>query len=335
MQILKIGILGAGSWGTALSIVFQQNGHEVTLWSHKKSHITKIQKSKGKNDYLPGAKLNSKIKLTSNLNEVTKNKDIIFTVVPSQFLRSVLEKIPFSNISQTIICNTSKGIEISTLKTMTQVISDVFPLINKKQLAVLSGPSHAEEVSKNVPTTIVTASYSRRNAKLIAGTLSTPYFRIYIGDDVRGVELGGSLKNIIALAAGIIDGIGYGDNTKAALMTRGMAEISRLGIKLGALPRTFSGLSGMGDLIVTCMSKHSRNRFVGEEIGKGKKLKDILKNMVMVAEGIATSKSAFNLAKKYKVDMPISNAIYKILYEGKDCREATYELMTRALKNEN
>lgn len=334
MKKLKISVLGAGSWGTALSLVFNQNNHTVTLWSHKKEHIKKIQKTGFNNDYLPGVKINSEINLTSDLNIATENKDIIFTVVPSQFLRSVLVNIKPENISNSIICSASKGIEIASLKTMTQVIRETFPKLNKKQIAVLSGPSHAEEVSKNVPTTVVAASYSRKNSKLIAHSLSTPFFRIYIGDDVRGIELGGALKNIIALAAGIVDGIRFGDNTKAALMTRGMAEISRLGIKMGALPRTFAGLSGMGDLIVTCNSKHSRNRFVGEQIAKGKKLKDILKSMMMVAEGVATSKSTFHLAKKYKIDMPISNAIYKILYEGKDCREATYELMTRALKNE-
>ncbi|MDA0987363.1 MAG: NAD(P)H-dependent glycerol-3-phosphate dehydrogenase [Bacteroidetes bacterium] len=331
---LKISILGAGSWGTALAIVFQQNLHDVTIWSRSKNEVKKINGTRINLKYLPKVKIPDQIKITSDLDEATRNKDVIFTVIPAQYLRSVLEKISFENIKNTIICNASKGIEIATLKTMSQVIRDCFPSIKIKKLAVLSGPSHAEEVCKQIPTTIVVASYSRKNSKLLAQSLSTPYFRIYVGDDVRGIELGGSLKNVIALAAGIIDGIGFGDNTKAALMTRGMSEISRLGIKLGALPRTFAGLSGMGDLIVTCMSKHSRNRFVGKEIGKGKKIKQILKNMNMVAEGVATSKSVYNLSKKYKIDMPISNEIYKILYEDKDCKQATYELMTRALKNE-
>src|SRR4030095_14322978 len=236
--------------------------------------------------------------------------------------------------SNTILLSVSKGIENDTLMTVTHIFQDVFRKIKKKNIAVLSGPSHAEEVAKCIPTAVVTASYDRHNAEAIQHIFSNKYFRVYSSIDVLGVELGGALKNVIAIAAGITDGAGFGDNTKAAIMTRGMREITRMGIYLGAQESTFMGLSGIGDLIVTCMSKHSRNRYVGEEIGKGRKLKDVLSGMKMVAEGVATAKSMHELARNEDIDLPIIEQVYKVLFTGKNPYRATEKLMTRVLKEE-
>jgi glycerol-3-phosphate dehydrogenase (NAD(P)+) len=254
--------------------------------------------------------------------------------VPSQFLRGVVKKIHYNNIEDTILVSVSKGIEKNTLMTMSQMLLDVFPHANENQIGVISGPSHAEEVSKRVPTAVVAASTEIETSKSIQAAFMTSYFRVYASTDIVGVELGGAFKNIIAIGAGIIDGAGFGDNTKAAIMTRGVAEISRLGLAMGASPETFAGLSGMGDLIVTCMSKHSRNRFVGEQIGKGKKLKQVLNSMEQVAEGVETTRSAKQLAEKNEIETPITNEVYKILYEDKDPIKATTDLMTRDMKIE-
>jgi glycerol-3-phosphate dehydrogenase (NAD(P)+) len=233
-----------------------------------------------------------------------------------------------------MLVSVSKGIEKNTLMTMSQMLKDVFPDINENQIGVISGPSHAEEVSQMVPTAVVAASVDIETSKAIQAAFMTSYFRVYASTDILGVELGGAFKNIIAIGAGIIDGAGFGDNTKAAIMTRGVAEISRLGLAMGARPETFAGLSGMGDLIVTCMSRHSRNRFVGEQIGKGKKLKQILKSMEQVAEGVETTRSAKQLASKIDIETPITNEVYKILFEDKDPVKATTDLMTRDMKTE-
>ncbi|MCI0449180.1 MAG: NAD(P)-dependent glycerol-3-phosphate dehydrogenase, partial [Chlorobi bacterium] len=251
------------------------------------------------------------------------------------FIRGVIENIKNLDFKDKILLSVSKGIENNTLMTVSQVFQDVFKKINRKNIVVLSGPSHAEEVALNIPTAVVAASYDISNAEIIQKTFSNRHFRVYGSTDVLGVELGGALKNVIAIAAGIAHGAGFGDNTKAAIMTRGIKEITRLGVKLGANENTFIGLSGIGDLIVTCMSPLSRNRFVGEEIGKGKKLKQILAEMKMVAEGVATTESTHGLAKKLRVELPITEQVYKMLFHGKNPHKATEELMTRGLKKEH
>lgn len=332
---MKIAILGAGSWGTTLSLVFNDNQHEVTLWSHNAEQVKKINSTRKNNPYTESVLIPKEIKITTDLEETISQNKIILTAIPSQHLRSVLNKISYLDLSDHIFCNVSKGIENESLMTMSEVMMDSIPSITKKNLAILSGPSHAEEVWRKIPTAVVTASYSIKTAKLLSSIFSTNYFRVYQSDDIRGVELGGSLKNVIAIGSGIIDGSGFGDNTKAAIITRGMLEMSRLGVKMGALPRTFTGLSGVGDLIVTCMSKFSRNRHVGDQLGKGEKLESILKKMVMVAEGVTTAKSAKDLSIKFGVEMPIFSEVYKILYENKNPQSSTIELMTRELRQEH
>ncbi len=331
---MKISVLGAGGWGTTLAILLHYNGHEVTIWEYKKSYSKILAKSRINETYLPGVKIPKEILITHELKESTTNKNMIVLAVPSQFLRSVVKQIAPSDIKNSILVSVAKGIENKSLMTMSQMLKDEIPTVNNDQIGVLSGPSHAEEVSKRIPTAVVTASQNVETSKSIQAAFITSYFRVYASTDILGVELGGAFKNVIAIGAGIVDGAKFGDNTKAAIMTRGIAEISRLGIALGAQPETFAGLSGMGDLIVTCMSKHSRNRYVGERVGAGKKLKAVLKSMKMVAEGVETSRSASQLAKKHKVEVPITTEVYRILFEDKDPVKATTDLMTRDMKME-
>lgn len=331
---MKVSVLGAGGWGTTLAVLLHYNGHNVTLWEYKKSYAKELAKRRENKIYLPGIIIPDEIKITSDLEESTADKNLIVLAVPSQFLRKVVEKIEYHSIKDTILVSVSKGIEKETLMTMSQMMKDVHHRLSKEQIGVLSGPSHAEEVSKRIPTAVVAASVEKETSKTIQAVFMNSYFRVYSSTDILGVELGGAFKNVIAIGAGIIDGAGFGDNTKAAIMTRGVAEISRLGLVMGARPETFAGLSGMGDLIVTCMSKHSRNRYVGEQIGKGKKLKEVLKSMEMVAEGVETTKSVNQLAAKFKVETPIANEVYQILFEDKDPIKATTDLMTRDMKFE-
>ncbi len=331
---MKISVLGAGGWGTTLAILLHYNGHNVTLWEYKKSYAKQLIKTRKNYKYLPRVEIPKEILLTHDLEEASSDKNMIVLAVPSQFLRNVVKEIPFNRIKNSLLVSVAKGIETNTLFTMSQMLKDVFPSISKSQISALSGPSHAEEVVRRIPTAIVAASESIETSKSVQSAFMTSYFRVYSSSDILGVELGGAFKNVIAIGAGLIDGVKFGDNTKAAIMTRGVAEISRLGLAMGAQPETFAGLSGMGDLIVTCMSKHSRNRFVGEQIGRGKKLKEVLKNMDMVAEGIQTSRSASQLAKKYNVETPITDEVYKILFEDKDPVQATTDLMTRDMKME-
>lgn len=331
---MKISVLGAGGWGTTLAILLHYNGHSVTLWEYKKQYAKTLSKKRENTKYLPGIKIPEEIQITHNLQESTDSKNIIVLSVPSQFLRNVIKELTIKEIKNSILVSVSKGIEKNTLLTMSQMIKDVFPQLDKSQIGVLSGPSHAEEVCKRIPTAVVSASEDFETAKTIQAAFMTSYFRVYASNDITGVELGGALKNVMAIGAGIIDGAKFGDNTKAAIMTRGIAEISRLGIAMGAQPETFAGLSGMGDLIVTCMSRHSRNRYVGEKVGSGKKLKEVLASMEMVAEGVETTRSAKQLAEKNKIETPIINEVYKILFEDKDPVKATNDLMTRDMKTE-
>jgi glycerol-3-phosphate dehydrogenase (NAD(P)+) len=331
---MKISVLGAGGWGTTLAVLLHNNGHNVTLWEYKSNYAEVLNKTRMNALYLPGIPIPKEIIITHDLKESTHNQDIIVLAVPSQFLRHVVQNISPATIKNTILVNVAKGIEKETLLTMSQMLKEVIPSLSDDQLGILSGPSHAEEVSRKVPTAVVTASTNRETSKSIQSAFMTSYFRVYSSLDILGVELGGAFKNVIAIGAGIIDGANFGDNTKAAIMTRGIAEISRLGIALGALPETFAGLSGMGDLIVTCMSRHSRNRFVGEQIGGGKTLKQVLSSMDMVAEGVETSRSASELATRHSVETAITTEVFKILFEDKDPVKATNDLMTRDMKME-
>ena len=331
---MKISVIGAGGWGTTLSILLHYNGHRVTLREFEKHYVKVLNKSRVNEKFLPGIEIPPEIKIIHDLEEATTNQNLIVLAIPSQFLRHVIKEIKYSNIKNTILVSVAKGIENNSLMTMSQMLKEVFQQIDLNQIGVLSGPSHAEEVSRRIPTAVVAASQNVETSKTIQASFMTSYFRVYGSTDVCGVELGGALKNVIAIGAGIVDGAKFGDNTKAAIMTRGIAEISRLGVAMGASPETFAGLSGMGDLIVTCMSRHSRNRYVGEQIGAGKKLKQVLKSMQMVAEGVETSRSASQLSKKYEVETPITDEVYKILFEEKDPVKATTDLMTRDMKME-
>ena len=332
---MRIAVLGAGSWGTTLAVLLSENNHDVSLWTYRPEQAALIIETRENPAFLPGIKIPKQISILTDIQEAAYKKDIIVSAVPSQFLRSVIQQIAHHELSQTIIVNVAKGIENHSLMTMSEVMLDVFEHEKKGNLAILSGPSHAEEVIQRMPTAVVSASFNMRTARIVAAAFSTPYFRVYINDDIRGVELGGALKNVIAVGAGVVDGAGFGDNTKAAIMTRGIAEMTRLGVKMGALPRTFAGLTGVGDLIVTCMSKHSRNRYVGEQVGKGRRLDDVLKEMVMVAEGVATCQSSVDLAKKHSIEMAIFSEVHKILYDGKNPHLATEDLMTREVKGES
>lgn len=331
---MRIAVLGAGSWGTTLAIVLSENNHDVSLWTYRPEQAAMMKETLENPAFLPGIKIPQRICILTDIEEAAYKKDMIVSAVPSQFLRSVIQQIAHHELSETIIVNVAKGIENHSLMTMSEVMLDVLEHEKRANLAILSGPSHAEEVSRRMPTAVVSASFNLKTSKVVASAFGTPYFRVYVNDDIRGVELGGALKNVIAIGAGVADGAGFGDNTKAAIMTRGIAEMTRLGVKMGALPRTFAGLSGVGDLIVTCMSKHSRNRYVGEEVGKGRKLNDVLKEMVMVAEGVATCQSSVDLAKKHHIEMAIFTEVHKILFEEKNAHQATEDLMAREVKGE-
>lgn len=327
----RIGVIGAGSWGTALAKVLGENGHQVTLWVRETELVTEILQKRQNTLYLPGVELPAQLHATGDLAEATRNVRFVLIVVPSHGLRAVVENFgPLP--SDCIFISAVKGIETASLRRMSEVLASI--LGEAKPIVVLSGPSLATEVANHIPTAIVAAGNDLAAAKAVQEIFMNPYFRVYTHHDVVGVELGGALKNIIALAAGIVDGAGFGDNTKAALMTRGLVEITRLGTKLGADPMTFAGLSGMGDLFVTCMSHKSRNRFVGEQIGKGRKLEEILNDMVMVAEGVRTTQAAYRLAQQHGVEMPITTEVYRVLFENKDPKQAVNDLMTREAKRE-
>ncbi len=331
---MKISILGAGSWGTALAILLYNNSHEVVLWGHRLEHTEELKRYRENIRLLPGAHLPHDILITSNLELAISHAEMIVTAIPSQFLRSVISTLSDEDFSKTYFVNVAKGIENESLMTISEIIRNVLPSAKKEKIVTLSGPSFAEEVAKNIPTAVVAASTHIETARMVQQIFMAPHFRVYSSDDLRGVELGGSIKNVMAIAAGIADGANFGDNTKALIMTRGTVELTRLGVALGAKQKTFAGLSGIGDLIVTCVSKHSRNRHVGEEIGKGRQLNDVIDEMEMVAEGVATTKSLHNLAKGLNVEMPIVDAVYHILFEGKDPIKATFDLMTREAKEE-
>lgn len=327
----KISVLGAGSWGTALALLLYHNGHEVTLWSALEDEVAMLLEKREHISKLPGVKLPEEIAITSDLEGSLKNPDVAVLAVPSPFTRSTAERMaPFTKEGQ-IVVNVAKGVEENTLMTLSEIISEEIP---QADVCVLSGPSHAEEVGKGIPTTCVVSAEKRETAEYLQSIFMSPVFRVYTTPDILGVELGGALKNVIALAAGTADGLGYGDNTKAALITRGIAEIARLGTKMGAKIETFYGLSGMGDLIVTCASVHSRNRKAGYLMGKGYTMKEAMDEVKMVVEGVYSAKAAKSLAEKYQVEMPIIEEVNKVLFENKPAADAVRDLMIRDKKVE-
>ncbi len=323
----KIAILGAGSWGTAIAIHLHKLGHEVKMWEYYSENVALMNRT-GRNPLLAGIPIPKQITISNDLDETVHDASIIAIVVPSHTVRKLLSNLKGKYLKDAIFVNLTKGIEENSLKRMSELIAEVLECSEDK-IVSLYGPSHAEEVSRGVPTAIVAASKNIHTAKLIQDNFCSTNLRVYSNSDIIGVELGGSIKNIIAIASGILDGMGLGDNTKAALITRGLSEMIRLGVKLGAQENTFAGLSGVGDLIVTCGSKHSRNRYVGEEIGKGRKLEEILDGMSMIAEGVHTSHTVFQMSQKYDVVMPLTEQIYKVLFNGKNPKKALTELMNR------
>ena len=322
----NISILGAGGWGIAIGVLLNNNGHNVTMWSAVEREVNMLTEKRENTVSLPGIIIDEKIKITSDLNEAVENKDIIVLAVASSYIRSTANRIKDLVKDGQIIINVAKGIEESTLMTMTDIIEEEIP---NADVAVLSGPSHAEEVGKGLPTTCVAGAKTKKTAEYIQNIFSSKVFRVYISPDMLGIELGGSLKNVIALAAGIADGLGYGDNTKAALITRGITEISRLGIAMGANSMTLYGLTGTGDLIVTCASMHSRNRRAGILMGQGYTMDEAVKEVNMVVEGLYSAKAAKKLAEKYNVSLPIIEVVNMILFENLSAKDAVDELMLR------
>ncbi len=328
----KAGVIGSGSWGTALARVLSKNGHEVTLWSRREEESRMLREERENKSKLPGVKLPEDILCTTDLEQTVEGKDILVLATASPSIRSMAKKMaPYVAAGQLIV-DVSKGIEESTLMILTDVIAQEIP---QCRAAVLSGPSHAEEVGRDIPTTVVAGAKDRETAEYIQNLFMNKVFRVYTSPDMLGIELGGALKNVIALAAGAADGLGCGDNTKAALITRGIAEMSRLGVAMGGHIETFNGLTGIGDLIVTCASMHSRNRRAGILIGQGKTMQEAMDEVKMVVEGVNSAKAAKTLAEKYGIDMPIVQEVNKVLFEDKPAREALADLMLRDKKIEH
>lgn len=329
----SVAVIGAGSWGTALAQVVSQNNILTSLWVRRKELANNLKQLRENKEYLPGAKISKEIFISNDLEEVVTDADLIVMAVPSQAMRQMAKKIKKYVRKNSVIVSASKGIEIESLSRMSEILKEEIPA-NRDCVVALSGPSHAEEVIKGLPTTVVVSSHNKEIMEIVQNVFMNENFRVYTNPDIIGVELGGALKNIIAICAGISDGLGFGDNSKAAILTRGIAEITRLGIKLGAYPATFAGLSGIGDLVVTCNSKFSRNRRVGMKIGQGMQVEEIIKSTKMVAEGIDTTKAAHQLANKFKIDMPITEQAYQVIYKNKDPKTAVSALMNRRGKNE-
>ena len=328
----NVGVMGAGSWGTALALLLHSNGHQVTVWSINEEEVEMLSKEREHKSKLPGVKIPEDMVFTSDMETAIKEKDFLVLAVPSAFTRGTARNMkPFVKEGQ-IIVDVAKGIEEDTLMTLSQQIEEEIPHAN---VAVLSGPSHAEEVGRGLPTAVVIGAKTEETARYLQEMFMNHVFRVYISSDMLGMELGGALKNVIALAAGIADGMGYGDNTKAALITRGIAEIARLGVKMGGAIESFTGLTGIGDLIVTCASVHSRNRKAGYLMGQGKTMEEAMAEVKMVVEGVYSAKAAAKLGKKYGVALPIVDKVNEVLFEGKDPKEAVDELMLRDSKAEH
>ena len=334
IENMAIGVVGAGSWGTALANLLGCKGYALDLWVFEPEICRQIEKQRENKVFLPGVHLSTHIRPSSDLLEVAGGKDLLLVVVPSHVMRETTQRLAEVVGPETLVLSASKGIENQTHLTMSGVIRETLPRLDENHLAVLSGPSFAREVARKAPTVITAASRHRPTAEKVQQVFATPYFRVYTNEDVIGVELGGAVKNVIAIAAGVIDGLGLGLNTRAALITRGLVEIQRLGERLGADQRTLAGIAGVGDLILTCTGDLSRNHTVGKKIGEGLKLGEILSEMRMVAEGVKTAKSVYNLSRKVGAEMPICHEMYRILYEDASPQEAVYRLMTRDLKQE-
>ncbi len=326
-----ISVIGDGGWGTTLAVLLAEKGHPVTLWGAFPDYVAQVRRTRVNEKFLPGITIPKTVALTSSLDEALGASDIIVLAVPSQYLTATLKNIRQCDHAGKAFVSVVKGIDTRTFLTMTQLIAKE---LGKVRVGVLSGPTIAIEVAKKIPTTAVSASLDTRLARQVQEIFSCPTFRVYTNRDVLGVEICGSVKNVIALACGICDGLGFGTNTKAALLTRGLVEMTRLGKALGANPRTFTGLAGLGDLATTCFSPNSRNRFVGHELGKGRSIKDILASMDAVAEGVVTAKAVHDLARKMKIDMPITEAVYQVVYGHRDPRKAVAGLMGRTLRSE-
>ncbi len=333
-MVSEIAVIGAGSWGTALSLVLADNGYRVRLWGNRLSTIEEINQDHRNSRYLPGLDLPVEIMGYTCLEQAIKGVDTLLVVVPTAAMAEVCSNLAKVLTTPVTLIHASKGIEPETLQRVSQIIETTLPEHLRKAVVVLSGPSHAEEVSVRHPTTIVASSADRKAAKQIQDLFVNQYLRVYTNPDVVGVELGGALKNIIALGAGMSDGLGFGDNAKAALITRGLAEIARLGVKLGANPLTFLGLTGVGDLVVTCTSQHSRNWRAGNLLGRGHSLQEVLNRMEMVVEGIPTTRAAYRLSRREGVDMPITEVLYQVLFESKNPQDAAEELMERGKTHE-
>jgi glycerol-3-phosphate dehydrogenase (NAD(P)+) len=333
-MVEKIGVIGAGSWGTTLANLLAKKGHSVTLWAYEPELVNEMAETGINSLFLSGIRLSSRLTFTNSLEEAVAGKGLLLFVVPSQVVRGVIGTALAAIPADAVIVSASKGIELGTLMTVSQVYEELLPAALFRRFAVLSGPSFAREVAQEMPTAVVAAAAEEKVARRVQDVFTTSVFRVYTNPDIMGVELGGAIKNVIALAAGISDGLGFGNNTRAALITRGLAEMTRLGRAMGASRETFAGLAGMGDLVLTCTGDLSRNRTVGMKLGQGMSLAAILGEMRMVAEGVKTTESARNLARKLGIDMPITEKVYSILYEDMPARDAVVELMTRDLKAE-
>ena len=327
----RVTVLGDGGWGTCLAILLAARGNSVTLWSAFPQQAAEIQRRRENAKFLPGVPIPASVKVTARSDEAWEGTEAIIVAVPSPYLRGIFQRCPGGPWDRALVISVVKGIEPDTLLRMSELIRSAAPV---KRLVVLSGPSISYEVARGVPTMVVAASEDHALAQETQALFTSEWFRVYSSTDVVGVELGGALKNVIAIACGVADGLGFGANAKAALVTRGLVEMSRLGAALGARPETFTGLSGLGDLMTTCFSPHSRNRTVGEKLGQGAAVVDITAGMEQVAEGVPTARSAYLLARKHRVEMPISTAVYQVLYEGKSPKDAVRELMLRDPKPE-
>ena len=330
----RIGVVGAGSWGTALANLLADNGHPVLMWAYEEEVAKQVEEGRENRTYLEGIELNENLHATTDLAEAVSDRDLVLSVSPSHVTRTVMGQAAPHLAPRTVIVSASKGIENETLQTMSEVLGEALPEANRDKVCFLSGPSFAREVGRRLPTAVTIASSNEEAARYAQETFSSPYFRTYTSEDVVGVEMGGALKNVIAIACGVSDGLGLGHNTRAGIITRGLAEITRLGIKLGANPLTFSGLAGMGDLVLTCTGDLSRNRTVGLRLGKGESLQEILDSMKMVAEGVKTTRSTRDLALRHYVEMPITQQVYAILFEGQAPGDALAALMGRDQKHE-
>jgi glycerol-3-phosphate dehydrogenase (NAD(P)+) len=331
---MNIGVIGAGSWGTTLADLLAKKGHAVTLWAYEPGLAEEMAAMRENRLFLPGITLAPSLAYTNDLMKAVSSRNLLLFVVPSQVLRGVLRQVVTAISHDAVIVSATKGVEVDTLLAVSQIYEELLPPDLYRSFTALSGPSFAREVAQEMPTAVAAAAADERAARKVQEAFTCGFFRVYTNSDLIGVELGGALKNVIAIAAGIADGLGFGCNTRAALITRGLAEITRLGLAMGARPETFAGLAGMGDLVLTCTGDLSRNRSVGIQLGKGRRLADILAEMRMVAEGVKTAESSWQLAQRHHVDMPITEQVYRVLYEDKPARDAVVELMSRDPKAE-